>query len=159
MTTVRRFHILKSGTEAVMSTGILVAFASGDLKHVDQHFGSATGFALYRVTPDTALLEQVIQFDEEVQDGNENKLIPKIAALNGCAAVYCQAVGGSAVQQLVKLGVQPVKVSPGAPIGELLQDLQNEMASGPSAWVARALSKVESDNGRFKTMADEGWEE
>ncbi len=143
-----------------MNTAIKVAFATTDMVHVNQHFGSAKSFAVYAVDPAQAELLEAAQFGDLAQDGNEGKLSEKIQLLNGCAAVYCQAIGASAIKQIVAQGIQPVKVHEGSTIKELIIDLQNEMTSGPSAWLAKAIKQTKGpDTERFNTMAEEGWDE
>ncbi len=143
-----------------MQPAIKVAFATSDMVHVNQHFGSAQAFALYAVNPEQAELLEAAQFGELSQDGNEAKLSVKLQLLDGCAAVYCQAVGASAIKQIVAQGIQPIKVHEGSSIKDLLADLQNEMKSGPSSWLAKAIGQLRSpDPGRFEAMAEEGWEE
>lgn len=143
-----------------MNTAIKVAFATSDMVHVNQHFGSAKSFAVYAVDPEQYEFLEAAQFGELAQDGNEDKLAVKIQLLDGCAAVYCQAVGASAIKQIVAQGIQPVKVHEGSTIKDLLSDLQNEMKSGPSSWLAKAISRNKGvDPTRFDEMEQEGWQE
>jgi len=143
-----------------METALKIAFASADMETVDQHFGSAKSFAIYAVDMEDSQLLEVAQFGELSQDGNEDKLSVKIELLDGCAAVYCQAVGGSAINQLIAKGIQPVKVHDGSKIKDLIVDLQNEIKAGPSNWLAKAINQHKSpDPDRFKKMEDEGWDE
>lgn len=162
MNLTRRMKIVDTGTEVgdAMASSIKVAFATTDMNQVNQHFGSAESFALYAVDPDNALLLEVAQFGKLAQDGNEDKLAAKIAMLDGCTAVYCQAVGASAVKQLVAKGIHPVKVSEGAEIQELVAALQAEMRNGPSAWLAKAIGRQDGPSAkRFDAMEAEGWDE
>ncbi len=143
-----------------MDTAIKVAFASTDMNTVNQHFGSAKSFALYAVDREKAELLEVAQFGDLSQDGNEDKLSVKIDLLTGCAAIYCQAVGGSAINQLILKGIQPVKVHDGSKIQDLLVDLQNEMKAGPSTWLAKAINQNKGpDPDRFNQMEADGWDE
>jgi nitrogen fixation protein NifX len=143
-----------------METALKIAFATTNMETVNQHFGSAKSFAIYAVNMDDAQLLEAAQFGELQQDGNEDKLSVKIELLNGCAAVYCQAVGGSAINQLIAKGIQPVKVHEGGRIKDLIVDLQNEMKAGPSSWLAKAINQHKSpDPERFNQMEDEGWDE
>lgn len=143
-----------------MVTAIKVAFATSDMECVDQHFGSAKSFAIYALDMERSQLLEAAQFGELAQDGNEDKLAAKIALIGDCAAVYCQAIGASAIKQLIAHGIQPVKVQDGSPIKTLLRDLQAELKTGPSAWLAKALSKNNGhDPGRFEQMEAEGWDE
>jgi nitrogen fixation protein NifX len=137
-----------------------VAFASSDRKTVDQHFGAARAFAIHAIDAETDALVEVAEFMETAMDGHEGKLAGKIDLLAGCTAVYCQAVGASAIQQLLARGVQPVKVDEGTSIDSVVSALQAELKSGPSGWLAKALQRATPrDASRFDAMADEGWQE
>lgn len=161
MSLARRMQVIFTHEQQVpMETAIKVAFATSDMLHVNQHFGSAKSFAIYAVDPSHAELLEASQFGELAQDGNEAKLADKIKLLEGCAAVYCQAVGASAIKQIIAQGIQPIKVHEGCAIKNLLHDLQQEMQSGPSTWLAKALSQSHApDPQRFDSMEAEGWQE
>ncbi len=158
----RRLRILDCDTEGkpMEDSALKVAFASTDMKYVNQHFGSAESFVIYAVDPEQSKMLEVTQFGDLAQDGNEDKLIVKMSALEGCIAVYSQAVGASAVRQLKTLGIQPIKVSAGTPISELLESIQEELRSGPATWLARAIdAQKPSSPHKFDEMEAEGWDE
>ncbi|MGR8980625.1 MAG: nitrogen fixation protein NifX [Gammaproteobacteria bacterium] len=161
MSLARRMQVVHHPEQRMpMETAIKVAFATTDMKHVNQHFGSAKSFAVYAVDPEQLELLEAAQFGELAQDGNEDKLSVKIQLLDGCAAVYCQAIGASAIKQIVAQGIQPIKVHEGMPIKDLLTDLQNEMKSGPSSWLAKAINQNKGPAAkRFDEMEEEGWDE
>ena len=143
-----------------MDTALKIAFATSDMTTVNQHFGSAKSFAVYAVNKDETQLLEAAQFGVLAQDGNEEKLSVKIDLLAGCAAVYCQAIGASAINQLIAKGIQPVKVHEGSKISDLLVDLQTELTVGPSSWLAKAINKYKNPNPeKFSQMEDEGWDE
>jgi nitrogen fixation protein NifX len=143
-----------------MESALKVAFATSDMITVNQHFGSAKSFAVYAINRDASQLLEAAQFGVLVQDGNEDKLSVKMDLLDGCAAVYCQAIGASAINQLIARGIQPVKVHEGSKIADLLVDLQNELIAGPSSWLAKAINKYKNPNPeKFSQMEEEGWEE
>ncbi|TBU98827.1 NifB/NifX family molybdenum-iron cluster-binding protein [Stutzerimonas kirkiae] len=153
----RRLQVLDDQDDGTL---LRVAFASSDRERVDQHFGSSCAFAIYGVNPERAQLLLVVEFGDQQQDGNEDKLASKLDLLDGCIAVYCRACGASAVRQLLAIGVQPVKVGESARIGELLETLQAELREGPSAWLAKAIQRTRgADLQRFDAMAAEGWDE
>jgi nitrogen fixation protein NifX len=131
-------------SDAVGPTGpsLLAAFATSDLRNIDEHFGSATRFAVYRVFADRDESVSVTAFDAEKQDGNENKLAAKIAALEGCAAVFCQACGGSAIRQLMAQNVQPIKVDASTTIAATLAFLRGEVAKPTAPWIVKALARL-----------------
>jgi nitrogen fixation protein NifX len=157
----RRLRVLRfNGESDGMTNGVKVAFATSDMRVVDQHFGAAEGFAVYAVDPEHAALVEATQFGPLDMDGNEDKLAAKIAALDGCAAVYCQAVGASAIGQLLAAGIQPLKVPPDTPLAGLIVTLQAELRGGGSAWLTRAIRQQgQRDRGRFDDMEAEGWSE
>lgn len=161
MTLQRRLQLVPGNTEtAWMDTALKVAFATADRKHVDQHFGAARSFAIYAIDPEHAGFVEACEFGLLGMDGNEDKLAAKIAALDGCVAVYSQAVGASAINQLKANGIQPIKVSPGVEIADLVESLQQELREGPSRWLAKAISMRSADDAsRFDAMEAEGWEE
>jgi nitrogen fixation protein NifX len=156
----RHLRILSGRTEApAMLPTVKVAFASSDRKHVDQHFGSACAFVIYAVNPDQAVLLEVAQFENRLQDGHEDKLAAKLELLEGCAAVYCQAVGGSAIRQLLQRGIQPLRLEEGATIEHLLDGLQQEFRTGGPDWLAKARQRRVDTLDRFVAMEAEGWQE
>ena len=143
-----------------MQSALKVAFASSDMETVNQHFGSASSFSIYVFDPSKIKLFEVVQFGETQEDGNEDKLQAKLDALEGCVAVYSQAIGASAIAQLKAKNIQPVRVVAGACIADLLEALQDELRSGPRAWLAKAMRKQKTDDpGRFDDMEAEGWNE
>lgn len=137
-----------------------VAFATNNGQHVNQHFGMAQQFVIYAVDEQHTLLLNHYDFGQLAMDGNEDKLAIKLDALQDCIAVYSQAIGSSAMQQLQRQHTYPVKVTAGAPIQQLLADLQQELNQGPSGWLKRAVSQRNTaDPDRFDKMLDEGWDE
>ena len=160
MSLTRHLHVVQSEEKNFMETSLKIAFATSDMTTVNQHFGSAQSFVLYAVNRDDSQLLEAAQFGVLAQDGNEDKLSTKIELLAGCAAVYCQAIGASAVNQLIAKGIQPVKVHEGSKITDLVSDLQNELKAGPSSWLAKAISKYQHVNPeRFSKMEEDGWDE
>lgn len=154
----RRLRLVTGPENTEMERAVKVAFATSDMKRVDQHFGAAESFAVYAADPERASLVEAIQFERLSTDGNESKLAAKIDALEGCVAVYCQAVGGSAIDRLRAKGIQAVKVSPGCEIKDLIEALQDELRQGPSTWLARAIGAQRPRGGdRFDEMEQEGW--
>jgi nitrogen fixation protein NifX len=137
---------------------IRVAFASNDRLHVNQHFGAAEGFFIYDVTPEKASLVAVGEFPATSMDGNESKLAAKIDFLGGCASVFVLAVGGSAIQQLMAAGVQPVRIEGTDRIGDLLAEIQTSLRDGGVPWIDKALAAQKSPD-RFAGMAEEAWTE
>lgn len=153
----RKLEVL--GDDEDDGTLMKVAFASADRVYVDQHFGSALAFVIYGVNGERKRLYSVSEFDAIGESEIEDKLAAKLELLDGCIAVYCRACGSSAIRQLLERGIQPVKVSEGAEIQNLLDELQQELRQGPSAWLARALQRNQFDPSRFGEMEMDAWED
>lgn len=138
---------------------LIVAFASSDGEIVNQHFGSALGFNVYAIDGNTATPLAVKSFGKEKRDGNEDKLKPKLAWLTGCDLIYCGSAGGSATNQLIKLGAYPVVVKGGPEIEEIITALQKEIKGTLSPMLERIFKqKVRKDQSHFDEMADEEWD-
>jgi nitrogen fixation protein NifX len=138
-----------------------VAFASDNRTRVNLHFGSATAFLLYDVTPADATFCGVGEFPEKAMDGDEDKLIDRLSILAGCDAVFVRAIGASAIRQLLAQGVQPIRVeAPSDAIEDLLRDIRAALREGGVPWIKRALAAraKAADPDRFVTMDAEGWE-
>ena len=119
-----------------------VAFATQDQQRVDAHFGWAKHLAVYDITADGYGFVQDFTFgDDLAEDGNEDKLAPKLAAIGDCAIVYVAAIGGSAAARVVASKIHPVKVAQPEPILDILDKLQDVLKGTPPPWLRKALMK------------------
>lgn len=150
---------LVHSTEKAPAMSVRIAFASSDRRVVDQHFGAAEAFCIYELAIDDARLVEIAEFHDSdvIMDGHEGKLAGKIALLENCAAVYCNAVGASAIKQLLAAGIQPMKVEEGTLVDELLCGLNQSLKEAPPVWLARRVQAKSND--RFAAMEAEGWSE
>ena len=156
---VRHLRVVSDMNAMQPDSGVMIAFASGNRTHVDQHFGTATGFMRYRIDLNRAEAQGIIAFEQAEQDGDHGKLVERILAVEDCHAVYSNAIGPSAVRQLVGMGVQPLRVPPETTIASLIKALQNEMRGTLSPWLAHALKDEIEATKRFDMMEAEGWQE
>lgn len=139
---------------------LLVAFASSDGELVDEHFGSAAAFYLYRLNAGGSEFLAEQRFAQERKDGNEDKLKPKLAWLAGCDLVYVGSIGGSATRQLVALDIAPMQVAEGPDVVDLLTGLQRQLAGTPERWLDNILKrKARRAAGGFVADALEEWAE
>lgn len=119
-----------------------VAFATQDLKRVDAHFGWARNIAIYEIGPEGHRFVEAIQFEGDLkEDGNEDKLAPKIEAIRDCAILYVAAIGGSGAARVVASNIHPIKVSEPVDIGMLLDKLVGVLKGNPPPWLRKALLK------------------
>ncbi len=119
-----------------------IAFATQDQQRVDAHFGWAKHLAVYEISPEGYRFVQDFGFGEDLaEDGNEDKLAPKLAAIADCAIVYVAAIGGSAAARVVASKIHPVKVNQPEPILDILDKLQEVLKGTPPPWLRKALLK------------------
>ncbi len=151
---MRHLRLVENTKEHDMT--VKIAFASNDRRLVNQHFGAAEAFAIFEISETDSRLVEVAEFIETAMDGHEGKLAAKVELLEGCAAVYCNAVGASAIQQLLAKGIQPMRVDEGSAIDGLIGGLQKNMQSEPPLWLAKHLKRpAVADH----FAADEEWQE
>ncbi len=119
-----------------------IAFATQDQQRVDAHFGWAKHLAVYEISPAGYGFVQDFGFGEDLaEDGNEDKLAPKLEAIKDCAIVYVAAIGGSAAARVVASKIHPIKVTQPEPILEILDKLQGVLQGTPPPWLRKALLK------------------
>lgn len=119
-----------------------VAFATQDLKRVDAHFGWAKNIAIYDVNPDGHRFVEAIQFDGDLkEDGNEDKLAPKIEAIKDCAILYVAAIGGSGAARVVANNIHPMKVTQPEDIDDLCVKLEGVLKGSPPPWLRKVMAK------------------
>jgi nitrogen fixation protein NifX len=151
---VRHLRLINPTEESKMT--VKIAFATSDRRAVNQHFGAAESFAIYELDESVTRLVEVAEFIEVAMDGHEGKLAAKVELLGDCAAVYCNAVGASAIQQLLAKSIQPMRVDEGVLIEALLGGLQKSMGNEPPVWLAKHLKK---QSGAAGFAAYEEWSE
>lgn len=119
-----------------------VAFATQDQQRVDAHFGWAKYIAVYDVQPEGSTFIENIHFGEDLaEDGDEDKLAPKLEAIKDCAILYVAAIGGSAAARVVAVKIHPIKVPQPEPIVDILDKLQQVLKGTPPPWLRKALTK------------------
>jgi len=131
-----------------------VAFATQDQQRVDAHFGWAKHLAVYDVQPGGYHFVQDFAFgDDLAEDGNEDKLAPKLEAIADCAIVYVAAIGGSAAARVVASKIHPVKVTQPEPILDILDKLLEVLQGTPPPWLRKALLKGQARSFDFDEEA------
>lgn len=119
-----------------------IAFATQDKESVNAHFGWAKHIVVYELTADGYRFVQSFDFGDKLQeDGDEDKLAPKLDAIHDCAILYVAAIGGSGAARVVALKIHPIKVPQPEPIAEILDKLQAVLKGTPPPWLRKALQK------------------
>lgn len=119
-----------------------IAFSTQDKQNVDAHFGWAKNLAIYDITPDGYTFIENLEFGGKLEeDGDEDKLAPKLEALKDCAILYVAAIGGSAAARVVAAKIHPIKVPQPEPILDILDKLQEVLKGTPPPWLRKVLQK------------------
>jgi nitrogen fixation protein NifX len=112
------------------------------MKRVDAHFGWAKNIAIYEVASDDAHFLETIVFDGDLEeDGNEDKLAPKLEAIKDCSILYVAAIGGSGAARVVAAKIHPIKVQEPEAIDDILVKLQGVLKGTPPPWLRKAIEK------------------
>ncbi len=139
----RRLSVVGQAEEGRPRKGgsMKVAFCTQDMQHVDAHFGWAKNIVVYEVDKAGYTMVETCQFGGSMfEDGNEDKLIPKLDALADCAIVYLSAIGASAAARVVAKKIHPVKVEATDTITALLDRLVETINGNPPPWLRKALN-------------------
>ena len=119
-----------------------VAFATQDNVHINAHFGWAKKVDVYDVDAEGYDFVNTVEFGGDLkEDGNEDKLVPKINAVADCTIVYVSAIGGSAASRLLKNKITPLKAeNKDDEISDVLNSLVTTLGD-PPPWLRKALGQ------------------
>jgi nitrogen fixation protein NifX len=123
-----------------------IAFATQDNVHINAHFGWASKIDVYDLTTEGYTFLETLTFGGELkEDGNEDKLEPKLKALKGCTIVYVADIGGSAAARLIGKRITPMKShSEDEEIEAILAQLMHTLQGSPPPWLRKALSQEQA---------------
>ncbi|NSL54896.1 nitrogen fixation protein NifX [Uliginosibacterium aquaticum] len=131
-----------------------VAFATQDKQRVDAHFGWAKHIAIYEVGKEGSSYIETFDFGGKLdEDGDEDKLAPKLEAIHDVAIVYVAAIGGSAAARVVASKIHPIKVSQPEPIMDILEKLQDVLKGTPPPWLRKVMTKDQTREFDFEDEA------
>ncbi|WP_299485608.1 nitrogen fixation protein NifX [Acaryochloris sp. IP29b_bin.137] len=136
-----------------------IGFTTRDSVHINAHFGSASQIDVYDANDRGYAFLETLKFEDDLkEDGNEDKLQPKLQALKDCAIVYVSAIGGSAAARLIQKNITPIKAqSENDEIQDVLLRLVKTLNGSPPPWLRKALSKGQSHTfeDEFETTIEE----
>ncbi len=118
-----------------------IAFATKDSIAINGHFGSAKQIDIYDINTEGYTLAETVTFGGNLkQDGNEDKLVPKMNAIQNCTIVYVADIGPGAAARLINKNITPIKpTDPDIPIAEVLDRLVVTLQGSPPPWLRKAL--------------------
>jgi nitrogen fixation protein NifX len=120
-----------------------IAFTTQDSLYVNAHFGSAKQLDIYDINQEGYTLAETVTFGGNLkEDGNEDKLEPKLSALQHCTIVYVADIGPSAAARLINKCITPIKApEPNAEIKDILDRLLVTLKGSPPPWLRKALKQ------------------
>jgi nitrogen fixation protein NifX len=119
-----------------------IAFATQDKERVDAHFGWAKSIVVYEISGQGHQFVESFEFGDKLEeDGDEDKLAPKLEAIKDVAILYVAAIGGSGAARVVAMKIHPIKVPQPESIAEILAKLQVVLQGTPPPWLRKALAK------------------
>ena len=119
-----------------------IAFCTQDKERVDAHFGWAKSIMVYEVSPEGHQFIESFDFGDKLEeDGDEDKLAPKLEAIKDVAILYVAAIGGSGAARVVAMKIHPIKVPQPESSAEILDKLQAVLKGTPPPWLRKALAK------------------
>ena len=147
MMAVRKLRVIESDdTAAPPVPAVRVAFATQDLKNLNAHFGSAKKFAIYDVTKSGWTLAETVAFDNvsdeqgtHAKDGDD-RITPKVEALQGCHLLFCLAIGGPSAAKVVAAKVHPIKIAQAQPLDAVLERTRVMLNGAPPPWLRKVLA-------------------
>ncbi len=140
----RTLRVIDTEGPAPGETPLRVAIATNDMEHLNAHFGSARKFAVYEVWKTGARFIAAHEFDNVTKqkgkhDDQDDKITPKVEALEGCALLFALAIGGPSAAKVVKAGIHPIKRKVAEPIEVVLEQVQEMLNGTPPPFLRKIL--------------------
>lgn len=118
---------------------MLIAFASSDGVHVNEHFGWSKQFELYRVDAHTAEhLKRLDSSKDEIEDEHE-KLAYKIGTIKEADILYCAQIGPTASKMVLSAKIYPMRSAENERIDEAIKKVQELLLGNPPPWLLRIV--------------------
>jgi len=119
---------------------MIIAFASKDNIHVNQHFGWCQEFYIYEITGDSYKFVKSVDSSIEIED-EIDKLTYKIECIEDADILYVQQIGPKASMMVKSCKIFPMQASKE---NEKIEDVLNsliKMQENPPIWMRRLIAK------------------
>lgn len=118
---------------------MLIAFASSDGVHVNQHFGWSKSFELYRLSDQSAeYVKTLDSSQDDIQDEHE-KLAYKIGTVKEADIMYCSQIGPTASKMVLASKIYPMRAGENDRIDETIVKIQELLLGNPPPWLLRIV--------------------
>jgi len=140
----RRLRLVEESAPPPSGPALRIAVATQDMKGMNAHFGSARRFAIYDVSAESSAFVEAVGFDnvsaeEGRHDEVDDRITPKVKALEGVNLLFVRAIGGPAAARVVNARIHPVKIPDPLPIEEVIGKVQTLLKGSPPPWLRKVL--------------------
>lgn len=118
---------------------MLIAFASSDGIHVNQHFGWSKQFELYRVDEHRAEYVKTLDSSEDAIEDEHEKLAYKIGTVKEADIMFCSQIGPTASKLVLAAKIYPMRSAENERIDEAIKKLQVLLLGNPPPWLLRIV--------------------
>ena len=118
---------------------MLIAFATSDGVHVNEHFGWSKQFELYRLDGQSAEYVKTLDSSEDAIEDEHEKLAYKISTVKEADILYCSAIGPTASKMVLASKIHPMRSGENDRIDETIVKLQELLAGNPPPWLQRIV--------------------
>jgi len=154
----RTLRLIDSNGPAEGERPLKIAIATNDLENLNAHFGSAKKFAVYEVWKTGHRFLAAHEFSNVTKqkgkhDDQDDKITPKVEALEGCTLLFALAIGGPSAAKVVRAGIHPIKRKEPQPISEVLEETRVMLNGTPPPFLRKILGTFEKPS----FMDEEEW--
>ncbi|MDP1784291.1 MAG: NifB/NifX family molybdenum-iron cluster-binding protein [Sulfuricurvum sp.] len=118
---------------------MLIAFASSDGVHVNEHFGWSKSFELYRVSDLGAEYLKTLDSSQDAIEDEHEKLAYKIGTVKEADIMYCSQIGPTASKMVLASKIYPMRSGENDRIDEVIVKLQELLLGNPPPWLLRIV--------------------
>ncbi|MCK9374279.1 MAG: dinitrogenase iron-molybdenum cofactor biosynthesis protein [Sulfuricurvum sp.] len=118
---------------------MLIAFASSDGVHVNQHFGWSKSFELYRLTDQSAEYVKTLDSSQDDIPDEHEKLAYKIGTVKEADIMYCSQIGPTASKMVLASKIYPMRAGENDRIDETIVKMQELLLGNPPPWLLRIV--------------------
>ena len=154
----RTLRLIDSNGTAAGERTLKIANATNALENLNAHFGSAKKFAVYEVWKTGHRFLAAHEFSNVTKqkgkhDDQDDKITPKVEALEGCTLLFALAIGGPSAAKVVRAGIHPIKRKEPQPISEVLEETRVMLNGTPPPFLRKILGTFEKPS----FMDEEEW--
>jgi len=122
---------------------VKVAFATDDGIRVNAHFGQSPMFAVYNVTKNGGVLQELRKLPEVLNQDEAGRIDHRLEAVSDCTLIFLMQIGASAAARVTRRKIMPVKVPYGSSVEEQVKRLVEMLQGKPPLWLAKVLRAEE----------------